>query len=113
MKRTFLALLILTALCTVVFATVATPWKFSTVPKTSVYWGKGGFAGLAMSETLIFSSARGFRTAGDSTAILATGLTTTGTLSGSIMNDSTFIIKSSVDTDSNKTYWYMLIHRVK
>ena len=90
---------------------VITPHKISTIPATTIYWGLGTFHAPNKVETLNFSKARGFKTAGDSTAIFVSGITTAGILSSVVLNDSAFIVTSSAAADSIKTFWYLIFRK--
>ena len=94
-------------------ATEVTPLKTSTVPATTVYWGKGTFHDTHYNDTLILSSDRDFATSGESTAVLVGSIDCTGNLSATVLDDSSVIIKSDTDTDSTKSFWYLIYNKAQ
>lgn len=112
MKKIIFALLIL-LLGSFVFlqATAVSPLKFSSIPATTTYWGKHTFHDTHYKDTLIFSSDRDFSTSGESTAVFVQSIDCTGYLKASVLDDSSVIIESDTDTDSTKSFWYVIINK--
>ncbi|MGB3341318.1 MAG: hypothetical protein WBB37_07550 [bacterium] len=94
-------------------ATAVTPFKTSTVPATTVYWGKGTFHDTHYNDTLLFSSDRDFSASGESTAVFVSSVDCTGKLNAIVLDDSSVIIKSDTDTDSTKSFWYLIYNKAQ
>jgi hypothetical protein len=90
-------------------ATDVSPNKFSVVPATTVYWGKGTFHDEHYVDTLCFASGRGFSTSGESTLVFIGSIDCTGKLTGAIETDTSIIVTSDTDTDSTKSFWFLVI----
>jgi len=109
----FLIILLLFAGVFLLEATEVTPLKTSTVPATTIYWSKGTFHDEHYNDTLILLSDRDFSTSGESTAVFVSSLDCTGILSATVLDDSSVIIKSDTDTDSTKSFWYLIYNKVQ
>jgi len=92
-------------------ATAVSPFKFSSIPATTTYWGKHTFHDTHYQDTLVFSSDRDFSTSGESTAVFLQSIDCTGYLKASVLDDSSVIIQSDTDTDSTKSFWYVIINK--
>jgi hypothetical protein len=112
MKHITIAIfLILVVFLSLDAVTAVSPHKISTIPSTTIYWANHRFRNSRIADTLVFAKARGFKTAGDSTAIFVSGMTAAGILTATVLNDSSIIITSDAAADSSKSFWYLIFRR--
>jgi len=111
MRKNILITLIIVAIVVMagcLLATEVTPNKGSFVPATTVYFDVGQFHDTHYTDTLIFTSNRNF-TSAESTAVFVQSIDCTGYLKASILDDSSVVITSTVETDSTKKFFWLII----
>jgi hypothetical protein len=100
--------------CDTAFAAAVSPAKISPARNTTIYFGDHTTATGHVVDTLVWSSDRNFNdTANYYCAAFVSGVTTTGYLTVSILNDSSIIVTSSAAGDSLKKYFYQVVLKKK
>ena len=100
--------------CETAEAAAVSPAKINPARNTTIYFGDNTFLTGKVVDTLVWSSDRNFNdTANYYCAVLATGVTTTGSLTVSVLNDSSIIVSSSASGDSLKKYFYQVTLKKK
>jgi len=100
--------------CDIAQAAAVSPAKISPQKNTTVYFGTHTFANAHYTDTLVWSSDRNFNdTANYTCAVIVSGVTTSGILTGKVLNDSAVIVASTEVTDSVDTYSYEVLLKKK
>jgi len=99
--------------CETAEAAAVTPAKINPAKNTVIYFGDNTFLTGKVVDTLVWSSDRNFADTLYYCAAFATGVTTTGYLTASILNDSSIIVTSSAAGDSLKKYFYQVYLKKK